>query len=132
MRRRRGFVLIMAIALLGLVAAALALLATIAVNRMKHARNEQADAQARQLLIFGQAYARGHLDELAAKPTTRTLALPAELKECALGLSSRPGEANTLIVQIDASERTRHASQQLVYSHSHAQGWKLQSATLSD
>ena len=128
-RQRRGFVLLMAIALLGLVAAALALLATIAVSRVKRGQIDAADTQVRQLLLVAEAYARSHADELAHAPTTQTVALPPQLSGASLTLMSAPG-AGTLTVQTQATTGGRHASQQLVYSHTDR--WTLQSATLSD
>ena len=128
---KRGFALLMAICLLGLVAAALALFATMTVWQVKKNRINAAEAQVRQLLVYGEVYARRHIDELARAKTTRAISLPPELisDSTELRITSTPAN-DAVTIHVDASQRARRTSQDLLFSHTDR--WRLQSAKLAE
>jgi type II secretory pathway component PulK len=126
-KHRRGFALIFAITLLGLVGATLALLATHFASEAKRTRVQAADAQARQLLIAGHLAARAHGDSLAAgKPVE--IALPPSLVQDGAKLTIA-GSLNE--VRVDAEYRGRRAAEVISLTRE-GDMWKIKSVELSN
>ena len=123
--RRRGFAMIIAITLLGLVAATLAMLATHFFLEAQRTRTHNADAQVRQLLIAGQAVARAQADSLAAGKSIE-VPLPPQLTQQQAKLTIAGAPAN---IQITAEYQARRASQQITLARD-GTSWKLASAEL--
>jgi hypothetical protein len=129
--RRRGFAIIIAIGLMGLVAAALALLATMMAADTRRTSSAVTEAQLRQLLVAGAAVAQRDIQGIvAAGEKGRAITLPEPL--------SQPGGKLTLTakssgdraeVEVLAAYERRHAAQMLTFERKDG-AWQMVSARL--
>jgi hypothetical protein len=121
--RHRGFVMIVAITLLGLVGATLAVMAMLFAGEAKRVQSVMAETQLRQLLIAGEAAARSRLD---AGATTQpvTVELPPALAGASVTIS---GDSTS--VRIAASYQGRHAAQTVSYVKD-GSAWRISKLTL--
>jgi type II secretory pathway component PulK len=128
--RRRGFATLIALGLIGLIGAALAALAVSFSHDVKRNARQMEDAQLRQLLIAGEAAARG---SISGQVQPEKVELPAELGSAGMSVTwERTAEASADGVQVRATARTtenRSAAQMLRFVKE-ANGWVLQSAEL--
>ena len=118
--RRRGFAMILAITLLGLVAATLAMLATHFAGEATRTRTQAAEAQGRQILTAGAMIARENGELLAAgKPVN--VQLPQSLAQggAKLIVTGKPDA-----VQLEAEVAGHRTSEVLKMSRQGA-GWKI-------
>ncbi len=128
---RGGFAMVVAITLMGLVAATLAVLATLLVSEAKRTGAAATEAQLRQLLIAGEAVAAQQTQKLVeTNGKDQIVALPQELAEGKASLalkSSRNREGVDVIVT--AKYQGREATQTLRFARRGA-GWELADARL--
>ena len=118
--RRGGFAMILAITLLGLVAATLAMLATHFAGEATRTRTQAAEAQGRQILSAGAIIARENGELLAAgKPVN--VQLPPALAQggAKLIVTGKPDA-----VQLEAEVAGHRTSEVLKLSRQGA-GWKI-------
>jgi hypothetical protein len=126
-RHRRGFTMIIAIALLGLVGSALLLLTRQLAAEGRRTRATYDEAQLRMLLIAGADDAVEHSKSWNNAPAAENwqIALPQSLLDSAasVSLSSRSTDADTVEVMVIARFRNREAMQVLLFHHSE-EAWK--------
>jgi hypothetical protein len=126
-RHRRGFTMLIAIALLGLVGAALLVLTQQLAAEGKRTRATYNEAQLRMLLISGADDAVEHSKSWNNAPAAEKwqIALPQSLLDSAasVSLSSRSTDADTVEVMVIARFRNREAMQVLLFHHAE-EAWK--------
>jgi type II secretory pathway pseudopilin PulG len=128
---RHGFAAVMAIVLIGLVAATLAAVGIMFTSEARRTRSQAADAQLRQLLIAGAAEAQQRLPAGATEFPTAAVALPPALGGDGATLSlgcTREGDT-AILVTINATLDTRRrvAAQRLRYGRSgDGAAWRLE------
>ena len=126
-RHRRGFTMLIAIALLGLVGSALLLLTRQLAAEGRRTRATYDEAQLRMLLIAGADDAAEHGKAWNNAPAAENwqMALPQSMADsnASVSLSSRSSEADTIEVLIVARFRGREAMQVLLFHHSE-EAWK--------
>ena len=107
-RARRGFALIVAITLLGLVGATLAVMATTFAGEVRRTQNMAAETQLRQMLIAGEAVAQTRAGSVITQPIA--VHLPAQLGNAKLTISGQAAK-----MRIEAEYEGRHASQVIAF-----------------
>lgn|GEM_PF-2044557 len=130
--RRRGFASFTAVALLGMSAVALTMLAAHTIRQSKRASNLASDAQLRQLLAAGEIYLASLTPDQLNKLTPIQAQLPEPLATQYAVLTITPVVASAgapAAYDIQAQINGRTASQTLAYD-SQARNWQLQQIVL--
>jgi hypothetical protein len=131
---RRGFAMLTAIALIGLVAVAMAAAAAVFRLDLRRTTAVMEDAQLRQLLVAGERAAREKLPaapgpvSASEAPVSLPPALTTRGATLAVHLSKGP-EGDDAIATVEAALAGRVATQTLTYQRGPA-GWRVASATL--
>ena len=132
-RPRRGFAMIIAIALMALVGAAIVVLTRHVGYEITRTRLAATDVQLRELLIAGgrDAVARSRDWGAQAGQSEWQIDLPRPLKEAGatLKLQRNPLSPNAMEIHVDARIGDRAASQRLHFSKTTG-GWTLTDAEL--
>jgi hypothetical protein len=117
-RRRRGFMTVAALFLVGLVAASLAIVATAAATDLRRTRTVVSKAQLRQLLLAAGADVASRATAWGdvAPGASWTLAMPAELPGYAVQVRVRPGGAGTAEATVTADGEGLRATQRLTWT----------------
>ncbi len=121
--RHRGFVMIVAITLLGLAGATLAVMATLFAGEAKRVQSASAETQLRQLLIVGEAAARSRLN-LGTTTQPVKVELPIPLAGAVLTFAGASEN-----VRIEAAYQGRHAAQTVSYVQDR-DAWRIAKVTL--
>lgn len=133
-RKNRGFAMLLALAMLGLVAMLLIFLAHYFAWENKRTRSINADAQLNQLLLAGahDAWAKAKTWQGAPPTEPWKLDLPKALAEdhATVSLASHSDSAENVTVTVDAHYDNQQASQTLHLQHGTG-GWGLKSAELA-
>ena len=129
MRRRNGFAILMAIALLAIVGMAIISVSSVFAAQIRRTRDTQADAQIRQLLLAAAPIASERLGQWDGNNGQPMMVdLPPELADCQLSIRFAPGADGDATVDVQASIGKRQGFETLRYAHRGA-GWELTSAT---
>jgi Tfp pilus assembly protein PilX len=130
----RGFAMIMALAMLGLAAIMLIVLAQYFAYQQTRTRTVTADAQLSQLLLAAAYDTLAHSRSWPAAPAAQTwkLDLPKTLstQNARVAINAQPSAPDAVTVNIDASFDNQQAAQTLHLRHS-ASGWQIASAQLA-
>jgi Tfp pilus assembly protein PilX len=131
-KHSRGFAMLMALAMLGLVAMLLVFLAHYFAWEQKRTRTVSADAQLSQLLLAGaeDALAKTKSSDLPKDPWNLELPKPLADEKATVALTPHLESPDTADIVIDAQLDAQKASQTLHLRKS-SSGWTLNSAVLS-
>ena len=131
-KQPRGFAMLMALAMLGLVAMLLVFLAHYFAWEQKRTRTVSADAQLSQLLLAGaqDALAKVKSSDLPQNPWNLDLPKPLADEKAAVKLTPHAESPQTATITIDAHYDAQQASQTL-HLHKAEAGWTLGSAELA-
>ena len=127
--RRSGFAMVTAIMLLSLTAMTITLLGVTLSNQALRTRSIGEDAQLRQLLIAGTAFAQTRIPSDSSGRFS--VAVPDALgqESAELTVDIRAGSAGDKIAEIEASLAHHRLSQQLIFSSQNGV-WRVTAATL--
>ena len=125
--RRRGFALINAIVLLGLIATLLVTMTSHMRMQIRRDASAEQEAQFRQLLLAGQTVARQTLDP--ANPQRCEVPVPPELTARSATITTARDAAQPSQILIQATLDGQSRQQRLYYTLS-PQGWQLADAIL--
>ena len=132
--KHRGFAMLMALAMLGLVAMLLIFLAHYFAWENKRTRSINADAQLNQLLLAGAQDALAKAKTWQGGPPTEPwkLEVPKSLAEdhATVSLATHSNSPDTTTVTVDAHYDNQQASQTL-HLQKATGGWELKSAELA-
>ena len=130
-RQPRGFMTVVALFLVGLVAATLALLAAAAAADARRTRAVVTGAQLRQLLLAGGADAASRSGGWGASPPTASwsMAVPAELSGYSVGVQVRSTGDDAAEATVVAEGNGQQATQRLTWTR-HEGRWELADVTL--
>ena len=130
--QKRGFAMLLALAMLGLVAMLLIFLAHYFAWELKRTRSTTADAQLNQLLLAGAQDALSKSKSTNLPKAPWTLALPTSLSDAHATVTLTPtlDSPDNATITIDAHYNTQQASQSLHLQKSN-NAWRLTSATLA-
>jgi hypothetical protein len=127
--KNRGFATLIALLMLGIVAAAIvALLALLSIDARATARDAE-EAQLRQLLVVGAADAKQKLDGGEATGTNWTVAVPQDLASDVHVEMSGDGDARQAVIVARRGARTMS---QTIRFHRASGRWQAESAELTD
>jgi len=131
-KKSRGFAMLMALAMLGLVAMLLVFLAQYFAWEQRRTRAITADAQLSQLLLAGarDALAKAKSSDLPKDAWTLDLPKPLADEKSSVTLTPHLDSADAATITIDAEHDTQKASQAL-HLIKRSSGWVLSSAELS-
>ncbi len=127
--RRRGFLTIPAVFLVGLMTAALAVVAAAGVADVRRTRALVADAQLRQLLLAAGADAAARASGWTQPELDSwSFSVPTELAGYAVKVRAAPGAAGSVEVTLTAEGEGHRATQRMAWKRA-ATGWQLASVT---
>lgn len=131
-RNSRGFVMLIAVLMLGIVGAALAVLTLGISNDGRRTANRLIDAQLEQMLLAANAQAPA---ELAAKPSANqswSIDLPADLADAGATLTMRVQsiESPDAVTCFIRASLNRRLAEQTVQLHRNGGHWYIVSAQL--
>jgi hypothetical protein len=130
MKRRRGFVTVIALFLVGLVTAGLAVAVAAGTADARRTRATAVDAQLRLLLLAAGADVGERSSAWADSPAASwTLALPRELAGFVVRTRVRSTAAGTASVSVTADGEGHHASQQMTWTRANGT-WHLAEVAL--
>jgi len=127
-KRRAGFAMITAIALLSLTAMTITLLGMTLFNQARRTQIVAEDAQLRQLLIAGTTFAQSRVSVSSGR---FSVAIPDALRQdsAELTVDIRADSAGDKIAEVDASLPHHRLSQQLTFSLQNGV-WQIAAANL--
>ncbi|HXE55742.1 MAG TPA: hypothetical protein VN541_22150 [Tepidisphaeraceae bacterium] len=132
-RHSRGFATLVALALLGMVAAVTALLITNLRFAVMRTSLMPQDAQLRQLLLAGARDVAARARQWGAQPPrdSWSIQLPSDLADQHAGVTIHPSEAgaDAVIVQVEARFDSRRAGESVRLNRGGAR-WKITGASL--
>jgi type II secretory pathway component PulK len=132
--KNRGYVLIVAIFMLPLVAAAVALLGTADVADVRQTFQRQRQAQLEQLLLASIIDARDHLTQTSVKTGDAwTIQLPHDLllQQSTVETKVTAADASNITITVHAALARQQANQTLHFAHEETR-WRLISADLEN
>ena len=130
-RRPRGFMTVVAVFMVGLVTAALAVVAAAAASDLRRTRSVIANAQLRQLLLAAGADVASRATAWGdqAPHSSWTMALPADLRGYAVQVRVGSADAATAEATVTADGDGLRATQRLTWTRT-AGRWHLAAAEL--
>jgi hypothetical protein len=128
-KHRSGFAMLTAIMLLSLTAMTITLLGVTLSNQARRTQFAGEDAQLRQLLIAGTAFAQTRIPSDSAGRFS--VAVPDALwqESAELTVDIRAGSAGDKIAEVEASFPRHRLSQQLIFTSQNG-GWQITAANL--
>ena len=127
----RGFAMVAAISLFGLVAITIVSLASVFSVQARRAYSQSQDAQLRELLLAGAEAARARLDSNSSFPANIPLPTTLSQEQATLTLTRQsPESADSAVIAIQASLPRHTLSQRLTFSRQ-SNSWQLTAVELN-